>query len=115
MTPPWWPPIRHAKPDYLYLYEHINLLVHIAGLIGIDVARLDEITREATNSWFNKKPKNAEKRGFLTQLFRVLYAEERYRQGELGASATVCVNPKDNDNKDSNSLPCQTQAADPKA
>ncbi|OBT82430.1 hypothetical protein VE02_08921 [Pseudogymnoascus sp. 03VT05] len=109
MTPPWWPPIRHAKPDYLYLYKHINLLVHIAGLIvNQSPAILQGID-------FNKKPKNAEKRGFLTQLFCVLYAEERYRQGELGASATVCVNPKDNDNKDSNSLPCQTQAADPKA
>lgn len=89
--------------------ERIILLMHILGIIvnqdpnsvakhrGIDVAKLEEVTREAMAMWFadRKKPKNAEKRGFLTQLFRVLYKEERYRRGELDGSVTVTVTVDD--------------------
>lgn len=80
--------------------------MHILGLIvsqdpngpaahrNIDVAKLEEVTREAMATWFadREKPKNAEKRCFLTQLFRVLYKEERYRRGELDGSTTICIN-----------------------
>lgn len=85
--------------------ERIILLMHILGIIvnqdlngvakhrGIDVAKLEEVTREAMATWFadREKPKNAEKRGFLDQLFLVLYEEERYRRGELKGSKTVSV------------------------
>ncbi|OBT63278.1 hypothetical protein VE03_07925 [Pseudogymnoascus sp. 23342-1-I1] len=110
--PPWWPAmtgpnkIRHKEPDHLHKRERIILLMHIIDLVvsqdpaspahqrNITVAKLEEVTREAMASWFadREKPKNAEKRKFLAQLFRVLYKEERYRRGELDASATVSVN-----------------------
>lgn len=80
-------------PELTAFTELIILLIHIMGIIvnqdphsqatflSLDVAKLEEATREAMASWFadKKNPKNAEKRGFLTQLFRVLYMEERYR------------------------------------
>ncbi|KFY43471.1 hypothetical protein V495_03917 [Pseudogymnoascus sp. VKM F-4514 (FW-929)] len=131
--PPWWPAvtgpnkIRHKEPDHLHKRERIILLMHILGIIvnqdpdgvakhrGIDVAKLEEVTREAMATWFadREKPKNAEKRGFLTQLFRVLYKEERYRRGELDGSATVSVNDcagitdhdDDDDDEDSDPSP----------
>ncbi|KFZ20278.1 hypothetical protein V501_00231 [Pseudogymnoascus sp. VKM F-4519 (FW-2642)] len=110
--PPWWPAmtgpnkIRHKEPDHLHKRERIILLMHILGLVvnqdsksqarlrGVTVAKLEEVTREAMATWFadREKPKNAEKRPFLTQLFQVLYSEERYRRGELDGSTTVCVN-----------------------
>ncbi|OBT40547.1 hypothetical protein VE00_08995 [Pseudogymnoascus sp. WSF 3629] len=89
---------------------------------GIDVARLEEVTREAMASWFadRKKPKNAEKRGFLTQLFHVLYKEERYRCGELDGSTTVFINDlavivehDDDDDEDSDPSTQQHQPAYP--
>ncbi|KFY30587.1 hypothetical protein V493_01814 [Pseudogymnoascus sp. VKM F-4281 (FW-2241)] len=135
--PPWWPAvtgpnnIRHKEPDHLHKRERIILLMHIIGLIvsqernspaqqrKVDVAKLEEVTREAMATWFadREKPKNAEKRGFLTQLFRVLYKEERYRRGELDGSTTVCVNdgaglPDDEDDDDDDEecdVPAQQQ------
>ncbi|KFY28420.1 hypothetical protein V493_02936 [Pseudogymnoascus sp. VKM F-4281 (FW-2241)] len=86
--PPWWPAvtgsnnIRHKEPDHLHMGAQQR---------KIDVAKLDEVTRKAMATWF-ENPKNAEKRSFLTQLFCVLYKEERYRRGELDGSTTVCVN-----------------------
>ncbi|OBT60299.1 hypothetical protein VE03_10272 [Pseudogymnoascus sp. 23342-1-I1] len=112
--------------------ERIILLIHIMGLIvdqnpqgpatqrGLDVAKLEEVTREAMASWFadKEKPKNAGKRGFLAQLFRVLYKEESYRRGKLEANATVCINQsagntnfEDNDDEDFDPSPLQKQAA----
>ncbi|OBT43050.1 hypothetical protein VE00_07327 [Pseudogymnoascus sp. WSF 3629] len=135
--PPWWPAmtgpnkIRHKEPDHLHKRERIILLMHILGLIvnqdsnsvarqrRVDVAKLEEVTREAMATWFadREKPKNAEKRGFLTQLFRVLYKEERYRRGELDGSATVSVNDgagttdfDDDDDEDSDPSPQHHQA-----
>ncbi|ELR02351.1 hypothetical protein VC83_07779 [Pseudogymnoascus destructans] len=131
--PPWWPAmtgpnkIRHKEPDHLHKRERIILLMHILGLIinqdptsvarqrGVDVAKLEEVTREAMATWFadREKPKNAEKRGYLTQLFRVLYKEERYRRGELDGSATVSVNDgagTTDDDDDSDPCPHHHQA-----
>ncbi|OBT92686.1 hypothetical protein VE01_09686 [Pseudogymnoascus verrucosus] len=134
--PPWWPAmtgpnkIRHKEPDHLHKRERIILLMHILGLVvnqdsksqarlrGVTVAKLEEVTREAMATWFadREKPKNAEKRGFLTQLFRVLYNEERYRRGELDGSATVSVNDgagttdDDDDDEDSDPSPQHREA-----
>ncbi|OBT49732.1 hypothetical protein VE04_09678, partial [Pseudogymnoascus sp. 24MN13] len=89
-----------------------------ARVRGVAVAKLEEVTREAMATWFadREKPKNAEKRGFLTQLFRVLYKEERYRRGELDGSATVSVNDgagttdDDDDDEDSDPSPQHREA-----
>lgn len=87
---------------------------------GPNVAKLEEVIREAMASWLagQEKPKNAEKHGFLTQLFRVLYKEARYRQVELDARATVCINQsagninyKNDDDGDSDPSPLRTQTA----
>ena len=110
--------------------------MHIIGLIvsqdpsgparqrNIDVAKLEEVTREAMATWFadREKPKNAEKRGFLTQLFRVLYKEERYRRGELDGSTTVSVSDcagiagldeEDDDDEEEDQSPQQQHQANP--
>ncbi|OBT84793.1 hypothetical protein VE02_06916 [Pseudogymnoascus sp. 03VT05] len=102
--------VKLLKPKkqstYPYTKERIILLMHILGLVvnqdsksqarlrGVTVAKLKEVTCEAMATWFanREKPKNAEKRPFLTQLFQVLYSEERYRCGKLDGSTTVCVN-----------------------
>jgi hypothetical protein len=133
--PPWWPAmtgpnkIRHKEPDHLHKRERIILLMHILGLIvnqdstsvarqgGVDVTKLEQVTREAMATWFadREKPKNANKRGFLTQLFHVLYIEERYRRGELDGSTTVSINDfagivdHDNDNDDEDFDPSPQQ------
>ncbi|KAL5347677.1 hypothetical protein ACLOAV_007086 [Pseudogymnoascus australis] len=138
--PPWWPAvtgrnnIRHKEPDHLHKRERIILLMHILGLIvsqdrngpaqqrKIDVSKLEKVTREAMATWFGEKPKNAEKRGFLTQLFRVLYKEECYRRGELDGSTAVCVNDvagttddddNDDDDEESELSPQQLHQAQP--
>ncbi|KAL5346625.1 hypothetical protein ACLOAV_008332 [Pseudogymnoascus australis] len=108
--PPWWPAgtgpnsVRHKEPDHLHKRERIILLMHIIGLVvsqdrnspaqqrKVGVAKLEEVTREAMATWFAEKPQNAKKRSFVTQIFRVLHKEERYRRGELDGSTTVCVN-----------------------
>jgi hypothetical protein len=141
--PPWWPAvtgpnkIRHKEPDHLHKRERIILLMHILGLIvnkdpngvavhrGIDVAKFEEVTYEAMATWFadREKPKNAEKRRFLTQLFRVLYKEERYRSGDLDGSTTISINDlasiaghedeDEDDDEDSNLHPQQHHQAQP--
>ncbi|KFY97309.1 hypothetical protein V500_02150 [Pseudogymnoascus sp. VKM F-4518 (FW-2643)] len=112
-VPPWWPSgpdkIRYRCPNLMNkrgpeltaFTELIILLIYFMGVVvtqdpngraaslSLDVAKLEEATCEAMAPWY------AEKRGFLTQLFRVLYMEERYRRGKLGASATVYVDPID--------------------
>lgn len=57
-----------------------------AYLKTITVRKLEEVTKEAMSAWFNdkEKPKNAEKRVFLRDIFRVATMDERYRRGELG-------------------------------
>lgn len=64
-----------------------------AGFLSVDVAKLEEITREVMVSCFadKKNPQDTEQCGFLTPLFRVLHMEECYRRGEFDPSATVCV------------------------
>ncbi|KAL5351962.1 hypothetical protein ACLOAV_003825 [Pseudogymnoascus australis] len=138
--PPWWPAstgpnhIRHKEPDHLHKRERIILLMHILGLVvsqdrngpafqrNIDVAKLEEVSYEAMAAWFTdrEKPKNAQKKRFLKQLFRVLYKEERYRRGELDASSTVFVNDgagatdhDDDDDEDSNPSPQQHHQTHP--
>ncbi|KAL5351007.1 hypothetical protein ACLOAV_004581 [Pseudogymnoascus australis] len=128
--PPWWPAttgpnqIRHKEPDHLHKRERIILLIHILSLIvsqdpnsparknKIDVAKLKRVTNRAMASWFadKEKPNNAKKRGHLVQLFCVLHNEERYRRGELDASAIVSISPG-GDNRNSGPSPCQSQSA----
>lgn len=52
----------------------------------ITIKKLEEVTQEAMASWFNDKdkPKNAEKKVFLSDIVRVARMEERYRKGEIG-------------------------------
>jgi hypothetical protein len=51
----------------------------------VTIKKLEEHTWENTATWFNDKDgKNAGKRVFLKDIFRVAKMEERYRKGELG-------------------------------
>ncbi|KFY50549.1 hypothetical protein V495_00186 [Pseudogymnoascus sp. VKM F-4514 (FW-929)] len=108
--PPWWPSTGPNKITYraqsrLNKHELTTLLVHIMGVVinkgnhgqggffSLDVAKLEETTRKAIASWIADKNsfKDSNQYGFLIPLFRVLRMEERYRRGEFGASATICV------------------------
>src|ERR1700716_3059137 len=76
----------------------VCLLVHILDVImdgnrndksdyqeTVTIKKLEEYTWENTAAWFNDKDgKNASKRVFLKDIFRVAKMEERYRKGELG-------------------------------
>ncbi|KAL3423535.1 hypothetical protein PVAG01_05282 [Phlyctema vagabunda] len=107
--PPWWPPttgenyVRHKEPDHLLKHERIKLLVHILLMIvepvatqapavtklGLNVKKLEDVTMEAMNAWFNDKdhPANAKKRPYLKEIFKVAKQQERYKNGEIGMSS----------------------------
>lgn len=85
----------------------IHLLIHILGLVvsqdptsparqrNITVSNLEVAINNNMASWLDK-PTNASKRSFLSQLFRVLYLEERYRRGELNGSDKVSIDDRAN-------------------
>lgn len=78
--------------------ERIILLVQILDVVldqnrsksealqPLRIKDLEETALEAAAAWFNEKnkPKNAEKRVFLKDIFKVAKMEERYRRGEIG-------------------------------
>jgi hypothetical protein len=116
-APPWWPVgtgdkhVRHKEPDHLYKPERVRLVVSIVEMVtrpyadqpaaiqkaGLNVKKLEEITMEAMSNWFNDKehPKNAAKRPFLREIFKVARFQERYRNGELNSDFYVTVMDKD--------------------
>ena len=53
--------------------------------LGLNVKKLEEVTMEAMNNWFNDKehPANAQKRPFLKEIFKVATQQERYKNGEI--------------------------------
>lgn len=58
--------------------------------LGLNVQKLEEVTMEQMNIWFNDKehPENAQKRPFLKEIFKIARAEERYLNGEIGKIST---------------------------
>lgn len=89
--------------------ERIRLCVHILKMItepyhnqhpsiqklGLNINKLEEVTMEALSSWFNDKecPKNALKRPFLKEIFKIAKAEERYKRDEIGKFTFVVWDP----------------------
>jgi hypothetical protein len=115
-APDWWPKpwgptkdekVRHKEPDHLYKKERVHLLTHILRLIvepsanqhpevnksGLNVDKLDEVTMEALSSFFAdpNNPTNGHKRPFLSEIFKVARAEERYLRGELHGDSMIPV------------------------
>ena len=80
------------------LPERLRLLVHILRMIvepranqcatvqklGLNVAKLEEVTNESMKNWFKESPDNAAKEVYLQEIFRVARAEERCKNGESG-------------------------------
>lgn len=117
-SPPWWPnqsgenSVRHKEPDHLLKAERIRLLAHILLMIveprqtqqqavqklGLNVKKLEDVTFEAMNNWFNDKdhPANAQKRPFLKEIFKVAKQQERYKNGEIDSSCKVNVMSHEN-------------------
>lgn len=56
--------------------------------LGLNVKKLEEVTMEAMNNWFNdpEHPENNAKKPFLREIFKVAKVEERYKNGEIGES-----------------------------
>jgi hypothetical protein len=54
--------------------------------LGVNVAKIEAVAMEALAPFFEdgNKPRNANKRSILKELFRVARAEERYRRKEIG-------------------------------
>ncbi|KUJ12889.1 uncharacterized protein LY89DRAFT_196326 [Mollisia scopiformis] len=112
-APPWWPKttgdhlVRHKEPDHLLKPERIRLLIHILRMVvepanqqhpsiekfGLNVRKLEEVTMEAMNNWFNDKehPDNAQKKPFLKEIFKIARAEEKYKNGEIDGSTYFSV------------------------
>jgi hypothetical protein len=54
--------------------------------LHLNITKLEEVTTEALSSFFADKDnsKNAEKKPYLKEIFRVATQEERFRAGEIG-------------------------------
>ncbi len=59
--------------------------------LDLNVAKLEDATMECLNSFFADKenPKNALKKPYLKEIFKVAKFEQRYRNGEIGQSTCV--------------------------
>jgi hypothetical protein len=53
-------------------------------LQGVTVAKLEAAAMESLTAWFEEKPRNAEKRPILNELFKIAKMEERYKRDEIG-------------------------------
>ncbi|KAM0334169.1 hypothetical protein ACHAQA_001189 [Verticillium albo-atrum] len=108
-APDWWPRpwgltkderVRHKEPDHLYKRERVYLLCHILRMIvepsdrqhpsiqkmNLTVEKLKEATDEALSLFFSTKEnqKNAKKKPFLDEIFKVATSEQRFKHGEIG-------------------------------
>lgn len=54
--------------------------------LGINVAKLEEVTMESLSSFFNDTAgkNNSKKKPYLKEIFKVAKHEEQYRRGEIG-------------------------------
>lgn len=52
----------------------------------VTIKKLEEVTNEAMSNWFadREHPKNALKKPYLKEIFKVAKADERLRNGEVG-------------------------------
>ncbi|KAK3302394.1 uncharacterized protein B0T15DRAFT_303917 [Chaetomium strumarium] len=118
-APAWWPKpwgpgekdkVRHVEPDHQWKKERVILLTHIVKMIvdpekqppeiqrlGVTVAKIEAVTMEALAPFFDdgSKPRNANKRSILKELFRVARAEERYRRKEIDGTSFINVTADD--------------------
>ena len=64
------------KEDQHDAIKHLNL----------DVKQLETTTMDCLSNWFKnpEHPKNAEKRPFLREIFKVAKMQERFKNNELG-------------------------------
>ncbi|KAH6694654.1 hypothetical protein VD0002_g7085 [Verticillium dahliae] len=115
-APDWWPKpwgttkeekVRHKEPDHLYKRERVYLLCHILRMIvepnekqhpsiqkmNLTVEKLKEATEEALSMFFSAKEnhKNAKKKPYLDEIFKVALSEQRFKHGEIDADTQVFV------------------------
>ncbi|KAK3312500.1 hypothetical protein B0H66DRAFT_399897 [Apodospora peruviana] len=114
--PDWWPKpwgpgksecVRHKEPDHLWKRERVPLLVHILRLVvepqktqhpaiqglNLNVAKFEDITKEALATWYSESAKNEKKRPYLKEVFKVARMEEQYKRGEIDGNVDVFVMP----------------------
>ncbi|ROT40354.1 hypothetical protein SODALDRAFT_94609 [Sodiomyces alkalinus F11] len=119
-APEWWPKpwgptkdekVRHKEPDHLYKKERVHLLCHILRMIvepnekqhpsirkmKLDIQKLKEATDEALSSFFSGKEneKNAKKKPYLDEIFKVALQEQRYKHGEIDGDSLIYVMAED--------------------
>lgn len=87
--------------------ERTRLLVHILKMAitpqdkqipsvqksNLSVDKLEEVTWEAMTTFFNdrEKPGNAEKKGYLKEIFKVAKMEQSYRRGEIDGTTKIPI------------------------
>lgn len=61
--------------------------------LHINVKKLEEVTNEKMNEWFNEPahPRNKDKRKYLKEIFKIARQEERYLDGAIGKSCSVSI------------------------
>ncbi|KAL2753619.1 hypothetical protein ACRALDRAFT_2110380 [Sodiomyces alcalophilus JCM 7366] len=119
-APAWWPKpwgptkdekVRHKEPDHLYKKERVHLLCHILRMIvepdekqhpsirkmKLNVQKLKEATDEALSSFFSGKEneKNARKKPYLDEIFKIALQEQRYKHGEIDEDTLIYVMAED--------------------
>lgn len=52
--------------------------------LGLNVSKLETVTKESMKNWFKESPDNAAKEVHMTEIFRVAKLEERFKNGEVG-------------------------------
>ena len=52
--------------------------------LGITVAKLEDVTRDALALWYGESKQNEAKAPYLKELFKVARMEEQFKRGEIG-------------------------------
>ncbi len=91
----------HAGVERVYLLKHLLRMVLEPNhkqhpdiqKLNLNVAKLEEATYEALSGFFmdGENRNNTKKKPYLKELIYIAKNEERYRNGEIGRTAAVCL------------------------